>query len=147
MQVLKAVRYLAIVGAGVIVFSYPLRWAVFSSVTGVVTGTHPPAILFLGLALLILSLIPATPQFARIIPVVLVGASIVAVFIILWTGIETVLQIVQNSEIALGPGPIVAIVGVALFVVGAIAEIQVIDPALDDEAAKPYRITGTDNRS
>lgn len=140
MQVIRAVRYLTVVGASVVVLSFPLRWAVVPSPTGTPSGTNPPAILFLGLALLILALVPATTQLARVLPVILVGSSVVAVFVILWTSVETVLQVVRLQEASLGPGPVLAVIGAALFIIGSIAFIQVI--AAEEAEIRTYRVTG-----
>lgn len=127
MPLFNLIRRLTILGAVVVVFSFTLGWGIIT-IGNVTTSDRPLSVLIVGFALLILSFLPAARRWRNILTLVLIVASIVAGVVILWSMTQTILQVTQLNTTGVaasfGPGPIVSLVGIVLYVIGVIALMQ-----------------------
>ncbi len=140
MSILKVIRRFTIVGAAVVVFSFILRWEVIiGSASGIASGGRPVPVLIIGLALFLLSVLPAVPKWYKLYTVVLLTSAGLALVVILWAILTTVMTITRTNLVEFGPGPIIAIIGIIIYIAGALVFLQ--GKPEERQAKKPqYRI-------
>lgn len=140
MNLAKLVRYLTVVGALLITLSFLMEWIVV--VDGSYLVERPLGVFIIGLALLAESIIPVSEKARKVMPALLVFSGVVAFFVVLWAALYTALRMVSGPVVALGPGPLIALAGLALFVVGVVGSIQVITHDSQGSDDINYRIIG-----
>lgn len=146
MLIARVLRPLSAIGAVVILASCVLNWAVVTTPGGLSTGTAPPlSVPILGVALLILSFFPVTGRWRSVLSGVLLFASVVAVLVTLWALAQTIFQATQLPMTRLGAGPLVALVGAVVFIVGAVVKTQGLPG--DEEQAPQYKVIGLEEDS
>lgn len=125
MSILKVIRRFTVVGAAVVVFSFILRWEVIvESTTGTMSGSRPVPVLIIGMALFLLSVLPAVPRWYKLYTVVLLVSAAIALVVILWAVTSTVMIITRTQLVEFGPGPIIAIIGIVIYLAGALVFLQ-----------------------
>lgn len=120
---LKLVQRFSVIGAILMLLSFMLRWVV-GEAPGSSIRTGPLAVMILGVALLLLSVFPATKRMRNVLAVLTLVASMAALVVTLWTLMQTAYQVARWSDVRLGVGPVVALVGSMLFIMGSVAFIQ-----------------------
>jgi hypothetical protein len=120
---LKLVQRFSVVGAILMLLSFMLRWVV-GEAPGDSTRTGPLAVMILGVALLLLSLFPDNKRLRNVLIVVTLLASIAALVVTLWSLMQTAYQVARWPDVRLGVGPVVALAGSMLFIMGSVAFIQ-----------------------
>lgn len=145
LNVLKVIRRFTVIGAAVVIFSFILRWEIITGPTSATTlGSRPVPVLIIGLALFLLSVLPALPRWYNLYTLVLLTSALIAVVVILWAITDTVMTITRTNLVEFGPGPIIALVGVVIYLAGALVFLQG-DPEEEKRAKKPnYKIIMTE---
>lgn len=146
MFMLKIIRRLTVIGAIVVMLSYMLKWVEVQT-PGAITSIRPISILILGVTLLILSFFPTKGQWRSASKVMLVAGSLAALVVTLWAMTEAILQKSLLPYNQLGPGPVVALIGMVMFVIGSLGHLQ---KTTEDEVQyeePSYRVVGLEDQS
>nr|MBN1228195.1 hypothetical protein [Anaerolineae bacterium] len=143
---LKIIRRLTVIGAFVVMLSYMLKWVEVQTAQ-IVTGIRPISILILGVTLLILSFFPTKGHWRGASKVMLVAGSLAAIVVSLWALTEAILQKSLLPYNQLGPGPVVALIGTVMFVIGSLGHLQ---KTTEDERyheEPTYRVVGLEDQT
>ncbi|GEM_PF-4168972 len=146
MLIARVLRPLPAIGAVIILASCVLNWVVVTTPGGLSTGTAPPlSVPILGVALLILSFFPVVGRWRGVLSGVLLVASMAAVLITLWALAQTIFQATQLPMTRLGAGPLVALIGAVVFIVGAVIKTQGVPG--EEEQVPRYKVIGLEDDS
>ena len=120
---MKVIRRLPLVGAVMLLISSVLRWGVVEA-PDLVTGTPPPlAVPILGVALVLLAMLPTSGGWRGILALGLLGA-VASISVSLVAMALTLRDAAEIIEMRLGIGPFVALLGAMVFIGGTLLILQ-----------------------
>ncbi len=145
MFMLKIIRRLTVVGAIIVVLSYMLKWVEVQTALAA-TSIRPISILILGITLLILSFFPTKGQWRGASKVMLVAGSLAALVVTLWALTEAILQNSLLPYNQLGPGPVIAVIGTVMFIIGSVGHLQkTTGEGMENHGEPSYRVVGLED--
>jgi len=134
----KLLSRFTFLGSVALIFSYVLPW--HNTLGSPSEQYHPLPVLFLGLALLIFSILSVPAHWYSAIVTLSRISLVLMPVIISWLILSTLLVVVSSREVLIGAGPIVAFSGAVIFGIGAASSIHV----FNESTKKTYRILNTE---